>query len=156
MARVTIEDCLEHVPNRFDLVILAARRARQLAKGEESTIVDVKDKDTVLALREIGANSIDLEGLMLDAAKAEERKGARTAQEQVAAPAEDAEAAAAGEAPTTATPEAGTEAAADEATAQEAPTEAAAASAETAPAESAEETPAAAAPTTEAEDAGSA
>ena len=53
MARVTIDDCLENVENRFELVLLAAQRARQLEKGADEFISREKDKDTVLALREI-------------------------------------------------------------------------------------------------------
>ncbi|MDO5652249.1 MAG: DNA-directed RNA polymerase subunit omega [Moraxella sp.] len=54
MARVTIEDCLDNVDNRFELVLVASRRARQLAKGSvEPTVVPDNDKPTVLALREI-------------------------------------------------------------------------------------------------------
>lgn len=54
MARVTVEDCLENVDNRFELVIVAAKRARQLATGGKEPKVDREnDKDTVVALREI-------------------------------------------------------------------------------------------------------
>ncbi len=53
MARVTVEDCLEHVDNRFDLVLLATRRARQLANGVEPLLSWQNDKPTVMALREI-------------------------------------------------------------------------------------------------------
>jgi len=62
MARVTVEDCLEVVDNRFELVVMASRRARQLAKGVESTLGDdtQDDKPTVLALREIASRKIDL------------------------------------------------------------------------------------------------
>ncbi len=56
MARVTIEDCLKHVENRFDLVLSAAVRARQIEQGEVDPTVEVdNDKPTVLALREIAA-----------------------------------------------------------------------------------------------------
>ncbi|MFU8797757.1 MAG: DNA-directed RNA polymerase subunit omega [Gammaproteobacteria bacterium] len=59
MARVTIEDCLPHVVNRFDLVLLASKRARQLASGRvEPTIDPGNDKYTVVALREIAAGTI--------------------------------------------------------------------------------------------------
>ena len=59
MARVTVEDCLEKVDNRFDLVMIAARRARQLQTGGKDPLVpDHKDKPTVLALREIAAGVI--------------------------------------------------------------------------------------------------
>ena len=60
MARVTVEDCLEKVPNRFDLVLMAARRARQLDKGAPPLIDNERNsKPTVLALREIAAGAID-------------------------------------------------------------------------------------------------
>lgn len=59
MARVTVEDCLEKVNNRFDLVMIAARRARQLQTGGKDPLVpDQKDKPTVLALREVAAGLI--------------------------------------------------------------------------------------------------
>jgi DNA-directed RNA polymerase subunit omega len=54
MARVTVDDCLKKIPNRFELVLVAARRARQLAReGAEPTVPEENDKPTVLALREI-------------------------------------------------------------------------------------------------------
>lgn len=54
MARVTVEDCLEHVDNRFQLVMLATKRARQIAtKGSEPMVSAENDKPTVIALREI-------------------------------------------------------------------------------------------------------
>jgi DNA-directed RNA polymerase subunit omega len=53
MARVTVEDCLDHVDNRFELVLLATKRARQLAYGQEAMLEWENDKPTVLALREI-------------------------------------------------------------------------------------------------------
>ena len=58
MARVTVEDCLENVENRFKLVLLASKRARQLAKGADEFIPRGKDKDTVLALREIAEGHV--------------------------------------------------------------------------------------------------
>ncbi|MFP3455324.1 DNA-directed RNA polymerase subunit omega [Psychrobacter sp. SIMBA_152] len=59
MARVTIEDCLDNVDNRFELILVASKRARQLAKGIAEPLVDVdNDKPTVLALREIAAGKI--------------------------------------------------------------------------------------------------
>ncbi|HSW69069.1 MAG TPA: DNA-directed RNA polymerase subunit omega [Gammaproteobacteria bacterium] len=60
MARITVEDCLENVDNRFELVILAARRARQLMRGSVDPIVPWEnDKATVVALREIAAGHTD-------------------------------------------------------------------------------------------------
>lgn len=59
MARVTIEDCLKNVDNRFELILVASRRARQLAKGSaEPTVAVDNDKPTVLALREIAAGNV--------------------------------------------------------------------------------------------------
>lgn len=61
MARVTVEDCLEVVANRFELVVMASKRARQLARGVSSVLggEELEDKPTVLALREIAARAID-------------------------------------------------------------------------------------------------
>lgn len=61
MARVTVEDCLENVANRFDLVMVASKRARQLANGSEPTLPWDNDKPTVLALREIAKGTITAE-----------------------------------------------------------------------------------------------
>ena len=59
MARITVEDCLEKVDNRFELVLVAARRARQLATGGKDPLVaETSDKPTVIALREIEAGLI--------------------------------------------------------------------------------------------------
>ena len=55
MARVTVEDCLKNVKNRFELVIVAAKRARQLMRGKEPKVPWDNDKATVVALREIAA-----------------------------------------------------------------------------------------------------
>ena len=59
MARVTVEDCVEKIPNRFELVLLAAQRARNLSRGEELTIDRDNDKNPVVALREIADETID-------------------------------------------------------------------------------------------------
>ena len=60
MARITVEDCLENVDNRFDLVLLAAKRARQLMKGSvDPTVPWDNDKATVVALREIAEGHTD-------------------------------------------------------------------------------------------------
>src|SRR5438045_8505384 len=53
MARVTVEDCVDKIPNRFDLVLLAAQRARQISGGADLTIDRDRDKNPVVALREI-------------------------------------------------------------------------------------------------------
>ena len=58
MARVTVEDCVQKVPNRFELVLLAAQRARNISRGEELTIDRDNDKNPVVALREIADETI--------------------------------------------------------------------------------------------------
>jgi DNA-directed RNA polymerase subunit omega len=58
MARITVEDCLEHVDNRFQLVLMASRRARQLARGIEPLVEWENDKPTVVALREIAEGKV--------------------------------------------------------------------------------------------------
>ena len=63
MARVTIEDCRKYVSNRFELVILAAQRSKDLSLGMPPLIQKTKDKDAVLALREIAAGAIDFKKL---------------------------------------------------------------------------------------------
>lgn len=63
MARVTVEDCLEHVDNRFDLVVLATKRARQLANGVEPLLPWQNDKPTVMALREIAEGLITADNI---------------------------------------------------------------------------------------------
>ena len=60
MARVTTEDCTTSIPNRFQLVIYACNRARDLASGSEASVSIDNDKDTVIALREIAEKKIDL------------------------------------------------------------------------------------------------
>jgi DNA-directed RNA polymerase subunit omega len=59
MARITVEDCIEKVPNLFQLVLIAAKRARQLANGAEALVEWENDKPTVVALREIAEGYID-------------------------------------------------------------------------------------------------
>jgi len=61
MARVTVEDCLENVDNRFELVLVAAKRARQIAMGAQPLLPEENDKPTVLALREIADNLVNAE-----------------------------------------------------------------------------------------------
>ena len=86
MARITVEDCLEVVNNRFELVMMAAKRARQLANGVQPTLDNSEsdDKPTVLALREIAARSID-NGLIEQVDKAERERKEREALEWAAA-----------------------------------------------------------------------
>ena len=67
MARVTVEDCLDNVANRFELVMLATKRARQLATGgKEPKLARENDKPTVVALREIAANLVDYDVIAAD------------------------------------------------------------------------------------------
>lgn len=63
MARVTVEDCVLLVPNRFELVMLAAHRARALSSGAELKLERDRDKNPVVALREIAEEKLDLDGL---------------------------------------------------------------------------------------------
>jgi DNA-directed RNA polymerase subunit omega len=63
MARVTVEDCVVKIPNRFELVLLAAQRARDMASGGQPTLDRDNDKNPVVALREIAAESIPLDNL---------------------------------------------------------------------------------------------
>ncbi|MEN9558932.1 MAG: DNA-directed polymerase subunit omega [Pseudomonadota bacterium] len=63
MARITIEDCLKRIPNRFDLTLSAALRARQLTTGHKSLIDVKRDKATVIALREVAEGKIGVEML---------------------------------------------------------------------------------------------
>jgi DNA-directed RNA polymerase subunit omega len=58
MARVTVEDCVDKVPNRFDLVLVAAQRARQVSGGADLTIDRDRDKNPVVALREIAEETV--------------------------------------------------------------------------------------------------
>ena len=58
MARVTVEDCVDKIPNRFDLVLLAAQRARQISGGAELTLDRDRDKNPVVALREIAEETV--------------------------------------------------------------------------------------------------
>jgi DNA-directed RNA polymerase subunit omega len=74
MARITVEDCLEHVENRFDLVLLAARRARQISQGADPLVPPENDKPTVLALREIAENLINASSMDEMEAQAEIEK----------------------------------------------------------------------------------
>jgi DNA-directed RNA polymerase subunit omega len=69
MARVTVEDCILKVPNRFELVLLAAQRARNISRGEELTIDRDNDKNPVVALREIADDTVELPGLEQDLIK---------------------------------------------------------------------------------------
>lgn len=70
MARVTVEDCLEFVDNRFELVLLASKRARQISHGKEAMVPLENDKPTVVALREIAEGKISQ--AVIDAVNSEE------------------------------------------------------------------------------------
>ncbi len=61
MARITVEDCMKYIPNRFELTLAAAYRARQLANGASHLVVNSKDKPTVIALREISEGKVGVE-----------------------------------------------------------------------------------------------
>jgi len=63
MARVTTEDCAEVIPNRFELVVLAASRAKGISEGDNIRVERDNDRDTVVALREIAAGELDRERL---------------------------------------------------------------------------------------------
>src|ERR1700721_148594 len=69
MARVTVEDCVQRVPNRFELVLLAAQRARNISRGEQLTIDRDNDKNPVVALREIAEETLVLPELEQDLVK---------------------------------------------------------------------------------------
>ena len=66
MARVTVEDCIEKVPNRFELVLIAAHRARLIANGSSINVDRDNDKNPVVALREIGDGALSPEDLTED------------------------------------------------------------------------------------------
>ncbi len=68
MARITVEDCIDKVGNRFELVLLATKRARQITRGATPLVEVENDKPTVIALREIAEGKIDLE-ILNDIAK---------------------------------------------------------------------------------------
>ena len=63
MARVTVEDCVTRIPNRFELVVLAAQRAREIAAGAALTVDRDRDRNPVVALRESADETVDLDGL---------------------------------------------------------------------------------------------
>lgn len=83
MARITVEDCLEKVDNHFQLVLLAAKRARQLAMGAQATVPWENDKPTVVALREIALGKINYPMLDQIGAQEKARAAERAAQPRV-------------------------------------------------------------------------
>ena len=66
MARITVEDCIDKFPSRFELVLVASNRARKLHSGEDPTLERDNDKNTVIALREIAEGSLNVEELKND------------------------------------------------------------------------------------------
>ncbi|HVE49382.1 MAG TPA: DNA-directed RNA polymerase subunit omega [Casimicrobiaceae bacterium] len=64
MARITIEDCLERIPNRFELTLAATNRARQITAGSSPLLEPDRDKPTVIALREVAAGKVGIEMLL--------------------------------------------------------------------------------------------
>ena len=84
MARITVEDCLKVVDNRFELVLMATKRARQLANGAEPLVDASNDKPTVLALREIAGGKVNPE-LIAQIERQEREKAEREALEWAAA-----------------------------------------------------------------------
>ncbi len=92
MARVTIEDCLDNIGNRFDLVLVAAKRARQIANGAEVLVDEENDKPTVIALREIAEGLVDAESVEQIFIEVEDEATGDEAEENEAAkvPASDA------------------------------------------------------------------
>jgi DNA-directed RNA polymerase subunit omega len=71
MARITVEDCLANVDNRFELVLTATKRARQIANGAHALVPEENDKPTVIALREVAAGHIDTDRVALIQAQIE-------------------------------------------------------------------------------------
>ena len=71
MARITVEDCLKIIPNRFDLVLTATKRARQIAHGADPLVEESNDKPTVVALREVATGKINPESVDLIQAEIE-------------------------------------------------------------------------------------
>ncbi len=88
MARITVEDCLEVVDNRFELVLMATKRARQISKGADPLVDSSNDKPTVLALREIAGRKVTQE-LIAEIDRLEREKAEREALEWAAAEVDD-------------------------------------------------------------------
>ncbi len=91
MARITVEDCLDNVANRFELVLVASKRARQLANGAASSLAWENDKPTVLALREIAEGLIGPETLNMVEEPVEEAPDAAARAKALFADAADAD-----------------------------------------------------------------
>lgn len=87
MARVTVEDCIEAVPNRFELVMTAAQRARMIANGADPLVEEESDKPTVIALREIAEGEVNDDNISSLQAELDARLAAMQA--EVPSPPED-------------------------------------------------------------------
>ncbi|MDC3068160.1 DNA-directed RNA polymerase subunit omega [Paracoccaceae bacterium] len=74
MARVTVEDCIDKVPNRFELVLLAAHRARMISGGSQPSLERDNDKNPVLALREIAVETVTFDELMESTIESHQRQ----------------------------------------------------------------------------------
>ena len=74
MARVTVEDCTDKVPNRFELVALAGQRAKAISSGTPITVEDENDKNAVIALREIASANLDIPSLRSELVKSLQNK----------------------------------------------------------------------------------
>jgi DNA-directed RNA polymerase subunit omega len=74
MARVTVEDCIDKVPSRFELILLAAHRARMISSGQEPSVERDNDKNPVLALREIAVETVTYEELKESAIESHQRQ----------------------------------------------------------------------------------
>jgi len=88
MARVTVEDCVDKIPNRFDLVLLAGHRARQLSGGADTLVERDRDKNPVVALREIAGKALKADELKEDFIKSLQRH-AEVDEPESAQPAEE-------------------------------------------------------------------
>jgi len=84
MARVTVEDCLSKVDNRFELVLVASKRARQLANGKEARVPWENDKPTVVALREIAEDKVT-KSMLAEEARREAEQASMISEEEARA-----------------------------------------------------------------------
>jgi len=75
MARVTVEDCIEILPNRFELVEMASQRVRQITSGTPLTIERDNDKDTIVSLREIAEKTVDVDSLREELIQSHQKYG---------------------------------------------------------------------------------
>lgn len=75
MARVTVEDCILNIPNRFELVAVAAQRAKQISSGMPLTVARDNDKDAVVSLREIADKTVDINTLREELISSQQKRG---------------------------------------------------------------------------------